>query len=127
MCPEPGVQGVDLGKNLAANNSLRGIRDVAETINVYPAPAKEIRNKATHDFVIIENMLRPQVRLNGKAVTGDAHEFAKHLLKISRGVLINLVAFIQRTEGRKAQDPARVSMPMAFRYAKGISDELAGH
>ena len=121
---QKGIEGIELGKHLAANNFLRGVRDVAETLNVYPAPAKDIRNKATHDFVIIENMLMPQVRLNGSVVTGDAHEFAKHLLRISRGVIISLVAFVQRTEGIKKLGSQGLHLPMEFRFAQGLSDEL---
>lgn len=119
-------EGAELAKHLCVNGFLRGIRDVAETLNVFPAPAKDIRNRATHDFVIIENLLGPQVRLGGKVVTGDAHEFAEHLLKISRGVLIGLVAFVQRNEALNKAASGQTSVPMEFQYAQGISDELEG-
>ena len=114
-----------LAHHLAQSGWLRGIRDVAETLNLYPAPMKDIRNKVTHDFLVIENILRPQVRLNGKTLSVDAHEFARQLLVMTKGVIINLTAFVQRNEALSKKGDQTTSVPLEFRLGRGISDQLA--
>lgn len=115
-----------LTPHLSHKGWLRGIRDVAENLNFYPAPSKDARNKVTHDFLIIENIVMPTVRLHGKLVPVDAHEYARQLLMMVKGAIVNLIAFVQREEGVPKQASSGIHASMEFRMAKGISDELAG-
>lgn len=124
--PKKRIEHPKLAPYLEYQGWLSGIRDVAETLNVFPAPSKEIRHKATHDFVIIENAIRPVVLLHGKAVAADAPELARQLLVMAKGVIVNMVAFVQRREGMANGDSTKTTVPVMFRYAKGISDELSG-
>ncbi len=103
---------------------MRGIKDVAETLNVFPAPSKDIRNKATHDFVLIENLTRPKVMLNGRPIEADAYELAEQFLRMAKGVIVNTIAVVQRTEGMREEDSQGVIVSRQFRYTKGISDQL---
>lgn len=114
-----------LGQLLPQSGWLRGIKDVAENLNFYPAPSKDARNKATHDYLIIENAVRPSVVLHGKVVSVDAHEYARQMLMMAKGVIVNLVALVQREEGLKRTGVGEVGIPIEFRFARGISDELA--
>ncbi len=115
------VESQILAQLLQRSGWLRGIRDVAENLNFYPAPSKDVRNKATHDYLIIENAVRPSAILHGQVVSADAHEYARQLLMMVKGAVVNLVAVVQREEGMRKKP----SIPIEFRFTKGISDELA--
>lgn len=103
---------------------LRGLRDIADNLNLYPAPSKNIRNKATHDYLIIENAFRPSVVLQGQVVTPNAHEYARQLLMMVKGAIVNLIAIVQHEEAMKKQAWVEPRIPIEFRYTKGISDRL---
>lgn len=118
------VESPILAQLLRKSGWLRGIRDVAENLNFYPAPSKDARNKATHDYLIIENAVRPSVVLHGKVVSVDAHEYARQMLMMVKGAVVNLVALVQREEGLKKVAGDKPGIPIEFRYGNGISDEL---
>lgn len=120
------VESPILAQLLQKSGWLRGIRDVAENLNFYPAPSKDARNKATHDYLIIENAVRPSIVLHGKVISVDAHEYARLMLMMVKGAVVNLVALVQREEGLKKVSAGKPGIPIEFRYAKGISDELTG-
>ena len=44
---------------------------------------------------------------------------------MAKGVIVNLVALVQREEGLKRTGVGEVAIPIEFRFARGISDELA--
>lgn len=119
------VENPILAQLLKKSGWLRGIRDVAENLNFYPAPSKDARNKATHDYLIVENAVRPSVVLHGKVVSVDAHEYARQMLMMVKGAVVNLVAIVQREEGLRKNNNSKPSIPFEFRLTKGISDELS--
>lgn len=123
--PKKRVESPILAQLLPKSGWLRGIRDVAENLNFYPAPSKDARNKATHDYLIIENAVRPTIVLHGKIISVDAHEYAQQLLMMAKGAIVNLVAAVQREEGLGKAATGKSSMPIEFRFTRGISDELA--
>ena len=123
--PKKRVESPILAQLLPKSGWLRGIRDVAENLNFYPAPSKDARNKATHDYLIIENAVRPSIVLHGKIISVDAHEYAQQLLMMAKGAIVNLVAAVQREEGLRKVATGKPSIPIEFRFTKGISDELA--
>ena len=118
------VESQILAQSLQRSGWLRGIRDVAENLNFYPAPSKDARNKATHDYLIIENAVRPSVVLHGKVVSVDAHEYARQMLMMVKGAIVNLIAVVQCEEAMRRDSKSKPRIPIQFRYTKGISDEL---
>jgi tetratricopeptide (TPR) repeat protein len=122
--PKKRVESPILVQLLPKSGWLRGIRDVAENLNFYPASSKDARNKATHDYLIIENAVQPSVVLHGKVVSVDAHEYARQMLMMVKGAVVNLVAVVQREEVLRKNAEGKPSVPIEFRLTKGISDEL---
>ncbi|CAN1542144.1 LA2681-like HEPN domain containing protein [Fimbriimonadaceae bacterium] len=123
--PKKRVESPILTKLLPTSGWLRGIRDVAENLNFYPAPSKDARNKVTHDYLIIENAVRPSVVLHGKVVSVDAHEYARQLLMMAKGAVVNLVALVQREESLRLAESENSRQSIPFLTGTGISDQLA--
>lgn len=118
------VESPVLARLLPMSGWLRGIKDVAENLNFYPAPSNDARNKAAHDYLIIENSVRPEIRLHGKLVSVDAYEYGRLLLMITKGAIVNLVALVQSQKRLRRSQSLTPRIPMEFRFANGISDEL---
>jgi len=121
------TESIFLSQLMPQSGWLRGIKDVAENLNFYPAPSKNVRNKVTHDYLIIENSVKPTVKLHGMTITVDAHEYGRQMLMMVKGTVVNLVALVQREEALRKSNADKVIVPMEFRYAKGISDELSAN
>lgn len=121
------VESLVLDQLLPKSGWLRGIRDVAENLNFYPAPSKDARDKATHDFLIIENAVRPSVRLHDKVVSVDAHEYARQMLMMVKGAVVNLMALVQREEGLRKSESGNEAIPLTFHITSGLSDKLTGN